>query len=170
VKKSRPKVSKPRPATKRSTTRVNRATDKAFKRNNPKTSKRHSRFFPQVISTSGYGYGQTCLKEERLSIHIPAERLDAARFDGFAVILIDNAGEEIPVFVPPNYVEGFRRASGQSAARSPYIAPSYETQPYYGAPNSYQNQQAIPPSPPASSREPIIYGDPNYRSPVKGYN
>ena len=35
-----------------------------------------------------------CLKEETLTVHIPQERLDAARFDGFAVILLDNAGRE----------------------------------------------------------------------------
>ena len=76
-----------------------------------------------------------CLKEEKLTIHIPQERLDAARFDGFAIILLDNAGQEIPVFVPPNYVEGFRQAVGHKSYAS-------QPQPQIGS----------------SAREPIIYG------------
>ena len=56
-----------------------------------------------------------CAREEMLTVHIPQERLDAARFDGLTVLVLDRAGQEVPVYVPPNYIEGFRQAvSGQA--------------------------------------------------------
>jgi len=53
-----------------------------------------------------------CAREEMLTVHIPQERLDAARFDGLTVLVLDRTGQEIPVYVPPNYIEGFRQAVG----------------------------------------------------------
>ncbi len=116
---------------------VSRSTDKVFSSRNSERSKKVRRFFPMTSSyyrTNTY-VDYRCLKEEKLTIHIPQERLDAARFDGFAIILLDNAGQEIPVFVPPNYVEGFRQAVGHKSYAS-------QPQPQIGS----------------SAREPIIYG------------
>lgn len=146
-KPAKPAVSRPAPA------KVNRAVDRAFKQRNPGVdrSRVQRNYYP-----SRNGYSRTdvyvnyrCVKEETLRVHIPAERLDAARFDGFAVMLIDNAGREVPVFVPPNYVEGFRLAAGKTAA----IRPSSVT---------YRRGEAPRTSSRVSSSEPIIYGDPGY--------
>jgi len=55
-----------------------------------------------------------CAREETLNIFIPQDRLEAARFDGLTLIVLDREGGETPVFIPPNYIEGFRLAqSGQ---------------------------------------------------------
>jgi len=59
-----------------------------------------------------------CAREESLTIHIPQERLNAARFDGLTVIVLDRKGHELPVFIPPNYIEGFRQATGRPAINS----------------------------------------------------
>ena len=73
-------------------------------------------FFPSAaIAANGYArtdvYANTrCVKEEKITLHIPQERLDAARFDGLTIIVLDNAGNEVPVYLPPNYIEGFRKA------------------------------------------------------------
>jgi len=57
---------------------------------------------------------QDCIREELLSVHIPAERLEAARFDGLTVLALDRQGQELPIFIPANYIEGLRLAiSGQ---------------------------------------------------------
>jgi len=60
-------------------------------------------------------------------LHIPAERLDAARFDGLSLALLDHYGNDIPVYIPPNYIEGFVRAN-------PYMRrnTNYQAQPYSG--------------------------------------
>jgi len=62
-----------------------------------------------------------CAREEMLSIHIPQERLDAARFDGLTVLVLDRQGQEVPVYVPPNYIEGFRQAV--SGRVTPNVSP-----------------------------------------------
>lgn len=137
--------------------RVDRKVDRTFKKHNPRVNRhKHRNFYPMVG-----GYTRTdvyvnarCVKEETLSLHIPQERLDAARFDGFAVILLDRAGREVPVFVPPNYVEGFRKAVGK---------------PSYTRPTPYRSAPVTPSvRVPSSSREPIIYGDPGTPAP-SGY-
>ena len=67
-----------------------------------------------------------CAREEKLSLHITQDRLDAARFDGMTVIVLDRAGYELPVFIPPNYVEGFRQAVAPTQSKSSsYSASSY---------------------------------------------
>lgn len=148
--KSRPTpVSRPRP----SKPQVNRTVDKTFERKNPRESSRrnkHRNFYPSQYTRTEVQVSYRCLKEEKLTLHIPQERLDAARFDGFAVILIDNSGREVPVFVPPNYVEGFRQAAGMTKLQSSYSSSS--PSPVYQLPESS--------APARSSREPIIYGDP----------
>ena len=108
-------------------------------------NKRVMNFFP-----GGSSYGRDvvrnvsvdCAREETLSIFIPAQRLDAARFDGLTVLALDNRGQEYPVFIPPNYIEGFKQAIGGNYIRhngtavpsvytpQPYTSGSYSTSPY----------------------------------------
>ena len=78
------------------------------------------RLFP-----NGYGdvavvsASRDCAVEDRLSLFIPEERLEAARFDGLTIWVRDvepgpdstlSIYDERAVFIPPNYIEGFRRA------------------------------------------------------------
>lgn len=53
-----------------------------------------------------------CAREETLSVFIPANRLEAARYDGLTILALDVEGREYPIFVPPNYIEGFKQAIG----------------------------------------------------------
>lgn len=76
-------------------------------------NKRRLNFFPNsahggrsvVTSTS-----VDCAREDKLTVFIPNERLDAARFDGLTLIALDAQGGEAPIYLPPNYIEGFRLA------------------------------------------------------------
>lgn len=77
-------------------------------------SRRQLDFFPNdgyggrdVLSTRSVD----CAREDKLRVFIPNERLNAARFDGLTVIALDSRGEETPIYLPPNYIEGFRLAS-----------------------------------------------------------
>lgn len=83
-----------------------------------------------------------CAREETLRLFIPAERLDAARFDGMTVLVLDRDGQEWPVYVPPNYIEGFRlAATGQ-------VRPTAVPQPVMGTRGGYPQPslQAAPPA------------------------
>lgn len=62
-----------------------------------------------------------CARRDQLVLFIPNERLDAARFDGMTLILRDvtynqrsgqtTVYDEQALYIPPNYIEGFRLAS-----------------------------------------------------------
>ncbi len=86
--------------------------------------KRRLNFYPVVgnFGSSQVYTSQNCVKEERLSLHIPIERLQAARYDGLSIILIDRQDQEVPVYLPPNYVAGYLQATGygQSYGYNPY--------------------------------------------------
>lgn len=88
-----------------------------------------------------------CAREEMLSIHIPQERLDAARFDGLTVLVLDRTGQEMPIFVPPNYIEGFRQAvNGRVTPNVSYQDPVNSApvtrEPAYQEPRPYGVQEA----------------------------
>ena len=100
-KRSQPKRSAPK--------RVDRATDRAFRGSEARSLKKLE-YYPNGTRVSTYAESR-CAKRESLGLFIPAERLDAARFDGLTVVLLSRSGEEVPVYVPPNYIEGFRRAA-----------------------------------------------------------
>jgi len=72
-------------------------------------------------------YEQTgCIKEERITLHISAERLEAARFDGLSIALLDQNGDDIPLYIPPNYIEGFSKANpylGHYRSGIPQVTP-----------------------------------------------
>ena len=110
-KRAAPQRSAPkRSAPKRSTpNRVNRATDGAF-RGSEARGKRRFDYYPRGTRVSTHTESR-CAKRESLGLFIPAERLEAARFDGLTVVLLSRTGEEVPVYVPPNYIEGFRQAA-----------------------------------------------------------
>jgi hypothetical protein len=81
-----------------------------------------------------------CAREDKLRVFIPNERLDAARFDGLTLIALDAQGGETPIYIPPNYIEGFQLASAgriqpqgyqNSAPTQGYAAPNYAA-PSYG--------------------------------------
>ena len=108
----------------RSNTRSNSRPKKAAPRRriSPSDSKRKLNFFPNA----GYGgrsvvTSQTvdCAREDKLTVFIPNARLDAARFDGLTLIALDAQGGEAPIYLPPNYIEGFRlAATGRIAPQS----------------------------------------------------
>jgi len=102
-----------------------------------------------------------CAREETLTLHIPEERLDAARFDGMTVLLLDRQDREIPVFIPPNYIEGFR----QAASNVTYPVRSLPTPPLYSEP-IYSDPPAEPLHGSRDPRQPIIYGDPGSVTPT----
>lgn len=66
-----------------------------------------------------------CIKEERITLHIPEDRLLAARFDGLSIALLDQNGQDIPVYIPPNYVEGFIKANPYIGQYGSTSAPRY---------------------------------------------
>jgi len=101
-------------------------------------------FFPNdaygsrsVVSSSSVD----CAREDKLRVFIPNARLDAARFDGLTLIALDARGGDTPIYLPPNYIEGFRMAvTGRVGSQS------YQSQPQYGAPQ-YRAPQVSTPMP-----------------------
>lgn len=119
--------------------RVDRAVDRSFNRS--RSRGKELNFFPPNIMPMQTSYGLSsyvhasgevhqnfrCVREESVSLHIPQDRLDAARFDGLTLVIIDNAERDIPIYIPPNYIEGFRQAAGHnSVERSTYGYPAQD--------------------------------------------
>ncbi len=103
---SRP--SRPAPSTRSRSSRpkpMSRQLDRAFGGQNKKSA-RAFKYYPDRYQTSTYEVTQ-CVKEERLTLHIPADRLAAAKFDGLSIALLGRDSQDIPLYLPPNYVEGF---------------------------------------------------------------
>lgn len=136
--------------------RSDRAIDRGFKRSSRK-SRKHLNFFPAL---GGYQHRQNsyaavqtdyrCVREESVTLHIPQERLDAARFDGMTLVLVDNADRDVAVYIPPNYIEGFRQAARRNGSGGNYYAPN----------NSYGNSHAPqyqPQTAPLTSTPPAAY-------------
>lgn len=122
------------------------------RRISPNTIKRKLNFFPN----EGYG-GRSivssrsvdCAREDKLRVFIPNDRLDAARFDGLTLIALDAQGGETPIYLPPNYIEGYRLAATgqvrpqgfQSAPQS--VTPQRST-PQYASPAPRNRIEAAP--------------------------
>jgi hypothetical protein len=54
--------------------------------------------------------------------------LDAARFDGLTLIALDGQGGETPIYLPPNYIEGYQlAASGQVRPQGIGSAPQLQS-------------------------------------------
>lgn len=151
---------------------VSRSTNRSFQRSNPSNSRRKLNFFPQ---TSFFGRStrtvrtttSRCAREENLTLHISRERLDAARFDGLTIFALDRDGQDIPIYIPPNYIQAFQstvygqpQTYQQSAPNAPqyqsYQDPAFQNQ---GELNQgYQDQGGQIQQGPSS--QPRIYGDP----------
>ena len=99
----------------RSTTKTSRKNTSApSRRRSGNSFKRKLNFFPN----DGYGgrhvvsaHSVDCAREDKLQVFIPNARLDAARFDGLTLIALDAQGGETPIYLPSNYIEGFRLAA-----------------------------------------------------------
>lgn len=126
----------------RSNTRPKKAKSSRNRRISPGSIKRQLNFFPN----DGYGGRSVvtsrsvdCAREDKLRVFIPNERLDAARFDGLTLIALDAQGGETPIYLPPNYIEGYRlAASGQVRPQGLQSAPQV-TPPQYSTP-----QRSVP--------------------------
>jgi|GEM_PF-1129629 len=131
------KRSQPKRSSKTRSTPRRRTSTGGSKRRVENRSNLKKNFFPN----DGYG-GRTvmssksvdCAREDKLRIFIPNARLDAARFDGLTLIALDAQGGETPIYLPPNYIEGFRMAAtGRVSAQSAQPQTQYTT-PQYRAP------------------------------------
>ena len=94
-------------------------------------------FFPNDGSRSRSVVSSTsvdCAREDKLRIFIPNARLDAARFDGLTLIALDAQGGETPIYLPPNYIEGFRMAATGRVRAQGYQPDLQNTTPQYGTP------------------------------------
>ena len=140
----------------RSSRKLNSEVDRSFSRvNRSSLNRKQMEFFPRL---GGYTHvsntivtNYRCVREESVTLHIPQERLDAARFDGMTLVIVDNADQDIPIYLPPNYIEGFRQASGHSS----YIAPSSAV---ISPPTAYQSPDYNTQMPDAP-----IYSEPAYQ-------
>ena len=139
-------VSKPR----ESSRKLNREVDRSFRKTNRSSrGRKQMEFFPMLsgfgrVNSSVVTTNYRCVREETVTLHIPQERLDAARFDGMTLVIVDNADRDVPIYLPPNYIEGFRQATGRSFSRyqsgSQYSVPSTTVvtpQPRYSPQGSY---------------------------------
>ena len=153
TRRSEPRRSEPR---RTSSTRSN-SRPKATKsptprrRISPGSTKRKMNFFPN----DGYGGRSAissrsvdCAREDKLRVFIPNDRLDAARFDGLTLIAFDAQGGDTPIYLPPNYIEGFRMAATgrvrpQGLQSAPQTPPQIST-PQYGAPLPRRTIEAAP--------------------------
>lgn len=144
-KRSEPKRSAPkRSEPKRSSQRRNEPKRSSSSRSIPKrsapsrsSSRKSSKRFLDFFPNNGYGRqvvtsrSVDCAREDKLQVFVSNERLDAARFDGLTLIALDAQGGETPIYIPPNYIEGFRLAtSGQIRPQGytavvPHSGPSY---------------------------------------------
>lgn len=91
-------------------------------------------FFPasvnggrQVMTSSAI----ECAREDKLRVFVSNERLDAARFDGLTLIALDAQGHETPIYIPPNYIEGFRLAASGRIRPQGYQPQDYQSQGSY---------------------------------------
>lgn len=118
-------------------------------------------FFPatsqggrQVVTSSAVD----CAREDKLRVFVSNERLDAARFDGLSLIALDAQGRETPIYIPPNYIEGFRLAASGRIRPQGYQAPTHQSQqPYTGVPVQTQPQPRqieAAPCPSGTSKQP----------------
>lgn len=153
-----PRQERARPTrTDRDRSRISRSVDRHFggskKNRSQGLTKNKLNFYPVQFRSSirsRVDVSYRCAREEMLTLHIPQERLDAARFEGFTVLLLDSEDREIPVYVPPNYVEGFRQAVGRAGHSAPAVSSSY----------GYTQSRPVQPSSGRDVNSPIVYGDP----------
>ena len=126
------------------------------RRISPNGNKRQLNFFPDA----GYGgrgvvtsHSVDCAREDKLTVFIPNDRLDAARFDGLTLVALDAQGGEAPIYLPPNYIEGFRlAATGQVRPQGNLSAPPQQSPPI-GTP-IFRDRVEPAPCPAGTSKQP----------------
>ncbi len=133
----------------RSTRRSNSSSKRSAssRRSSSNASKRKMNFFPNDGSRSRSVVSSTsvdCAREDKLRIFIPNARLDAARFDGLTLIALDAQGGETPIYLPPNYIEGFRMAATGRVRAQGYQPQPQNTTPQYGTPLPRARIEAAP--------------------------
>lgn len=124
--RSKPKQTRPTKSRPTSRPKTSRSVDRAFGSRNKNTS-RARRYYPGNTQTTTY-VSEQCVKEERLTLHIPADRLVAAKFDGLSIAILDRNGQDVPLYLPPNYVEGF--LIGNPYMRGATLSPGYKAPTY----------------------------------------
>ena len=120
----------------RSNSREKKEIKSRSRRRNPASNtRRELNFFPD----DGYGGRSVvsaqrvdCAREDRLRVFIPNARLDAARFDGLTLVALDAQGGETPIYLPPNYISGFRLAATGAGRSQGYQAPPRQSAPWPG--------------------------------------
>jgi len=132
-----------------------RSQGRASQRSNRETGHKQRNFFP-----NDFGYGTThyssrqvitsvqtdCTREDLLSVHISGDILEAALNNGLTLIAHDQYGQELPIFIPANYISGLSLAlSGQYDnqlsrldGRPPLTAPqgSFQSAPQNSVPST----------------------------------
>jgi len=113
-------------------------------------SSRKLNFFPasaqggrQVVTSRSVD----CAREDKLRVFVSNERLEAARFDGLTLIALDAQGGETPIYIPPNYIEGFRLAASGRIRPQGYQSHNngthgYQTQGYQTQGSQSQGSQS----------------------------
>lgn len=155
--RSNSRSSSNRASSRRANSRSDRVKKSAPRRRiSPNSIKRRLNFFP----TSSHGgrnvvTSQTvdCAREDKLTVFIPNARLDAARFDGLTIIALDAQGGEAPIYLPPNYIEGFQLAStGRVRPRAQPVRPQVGS-PFNVPPSFPQYNQETAPCPAGTSKQ-----------------
>lgn len=155
--RAEPRRSEPtRPSNARSSSRPKKAATprRRISPNGNKNRINSNRIKKNFFPNDGYGGRSVvssrsvdCAREDKLRVFIPNDRLDAARFDGLTLIALDSQGGETPIYLPPNYIEGFRMAAtGRVRAQGVQSQPQY-TSPQYNAPQYTQPQNRIEAAP-----------------------
>ena len=121
--KSQAKRQSARQSTRQSGRSISRSTNRTFRKPSRSNTRRKLNFFSQssLFGASSYRVYRSseivrCAREENLSVHISYDRLEAALDTGLTIFVLDRDGQDIPVYIPPNYIEGF----GIAAFSSPH--------------------------------------------------
>ena len=121
--KSQAKRQSARQSTRQSGRSISRSTNRTFKKSSRSNTRRKLNFFSKssLFGASSYRVYRSseivrCAREENLSVHISYDRLEAALDTGLTIFVLDRDGQDIPVYIPPNYIEGF----GIAAFSSPH--------------------------------------------------
>ena len=145
----------------RSTSRTNRRSNSSSKsRQSRRTSANENRRKLNFFPNAGHGgrsvvtsHAVDCAREDKMTVFIPNERLDAARFDGLTLIALDAQGGEAPIYLPPNYIEGFRlAATGQ--VRPQRVSPGARPNSHPNASPGFRSGVEPAPCPAGTSKQP----------------
>ncbi len=138
TRRSQPRRSEPtRSSNTRSSSRPKKASSSRRISTGGTKNRINNRIRKNFFPNDGYGGRSVvssrsvdCAREDKLRIFIPNERLDAARFDGLTLIALDARGGETPIYLPANYIEGYRlAATGRVRPQGVQTSPQYTPPP-----------------------------------------